>query len=400
MKYITVREAAKKWQISSRRVQQYCLDERIEGAKKVGASWLIPDDTLKPNDPRQEKGQNDDFLIFGTLVDSDLLMMPLMNTPFKPGSCLDVLNAMTDGPQKDIAWAEYYYFSGQAEDAIQVARKYLNSTEASLRLSACWIFGYACLTTGQIHQAHRALEAVNALLVDETGDSSLSQAELALVASGMAVLLHLPVSERLPSVQEFVPLLPPGLRAFALYIQAHHLYLQGNYEKSLGTIESALAMGGANYPIPAIYLHLAAIMNCMSLRQVEEAERHLRAAWSLAQPDDLIEAFGEHHGLLGGMLESIFKQEWPDDFRRIINITYRFSWGWRQIHNPITDSSVADNLTTTEFTIAMLVARGWTNQDISEHMNISANTVKQYLSTIKEKLGVTQRQDLKKYMLQ
>ncbi len=100
------------------------------------------------------------------------------------------------------------------------------------------------------------------------------------------------------------------------------------------------------------------------------------------------------------MLESIFKQEWPDDFRRIINITYRFSWGWRQIHNPITDSSVADNLTTTEFTIAMLAARGWTNQDISEHMNISANTVKQYLSTIKEKLGVTQRQDLKKYMLQ
>ena len=38
MKYITVREAAQKWNISQRLVQQYCVDGRIEGAAKFGSS--------------------------------------------------------------------------------------------------------------------------------------------------------------------------------------------------------------------------------------------------------------------------------------------------------------------------------------------------------------------------
>ena len=91
--------------------------------------------------------------------------------------------------------------------------------------------------------------------------------------------------------------------------------------------KATLLMGATAYPIPAIYLHLVAVMNYMSLKSVEKARDHLLAAWELARPDDLIEAFGEHHGLLGGMLESIVKPEWPEDFKRIIDITYRFSAG-------------------------------------------------------------------------
>lgn len=48
----------------------------------------------------------------------------------------------------------------------------------------------------------------------------------------------------------------------------------------------------------------------------------------------------------------------------------------------------------------MLAARGWTNQEIANHLKISPNTVKQYLATAREKLHVSRRQDLKKYMLQ
>ncbi len=194
-------------------------------------------------------------------------------------------------------------------------------------------------------------------------------------------------------------LLPAGLRAFALYVQAHYLYLQKKYEHSIGIIEAALTMGGEQYPIPAIYLHLAAVMDHMSLKQPDKAEEHLLAAWELARPDDLIEGFGEHHGLLGGMLEAVVKQRWPEDFKRIIAITYGFSSGWRKIHNPETGHDVADDLTTTEFATAMLAARGWTNPEIGEHMNISVNTVKHHISQAMKKLHIESRKDLKKYML-
>ena len=61
---------------------------------------------------------------------------------------------------------------------------------------------------------------------------------------------------------------------------------------------------------------------------------------------------------------------------------------------------MADDLTTTEFAASMLAARGWTNQEIADHMGVSLNTVKSHLSEAMEKLGVTNRKDLKKYMLQ
>ena len=83
----------------------------------------------------------------------------------------------------------------------------------------------------------------------------------------------------------------------------------------------------------------------------------------------------------------------------MIEINDRFSAGWRKVHNPDTGDTVADDLSTTEFTIAMLAARGWTNQEIADHLGLSPNTVKRYLSNAMNTLGIRHRQDLKKFML-
>ena len=100
------------------------------------------------------------------------------------------------------------------------------------------------------------------------------------------------------------------------------------------------------------------------------------------------------------MLEAVIKPKWPEDFKRIIAITYRFSAGWRKVHNPETGHDVADDLTTTEFAIAMLAARGWTNQEIAEHLHISVkHGEKTNISEAMRKLDVENRKDLKKYML-
>ena len=156
------------------------------------------------------------------------------------------------------------------------------------------------------------------------------------MARTASVLLHIPEPEGLPPAGETLPLLPPGLRLFACYVQAHRLYLEGEHQTSLGLVLGAFAMQEDSCPIPAIYLHLVAVMDLMAQRCADEARGHLLAAWELARPDGLIEPLGEHHGLLGGMLEAAIKPAWPEDFRRIIDITYRFSAGWRRVHNPAT----------------------------------------------------------------
>lgn len=398
MDYITVQDAAKKWNISSRLVQKYCAEGRIDGIRKFGKSWGIPSDAEKPQDPRKRKNPANPQ--HPPLEPESLSeFMPLMNTPFQPGHCMEYINQLKEGSRKEIAITEYYYFSGQPERAIQKAELYLTCPNGAYRLSACWIYAYANLSVGLIQHARYALTEIIHTLASNAEKSPHLHTIEAFVVFASSVLLHLPLPEEMPPTREFLPLLPPGLRAFALYVQAHYLYLKEEYEKSVGLVEATLAMGATQYPIPAIYLHLVAVMDYMSLKQTLQAEQHLLAAWSIARPDDLIEGFGEHHGLLGGMLEAVIKPGWPEDFKRIIAITYRFSAGWRRVHNPVTGHDVADDLTTTEFAVAMLAARGWTNQEIAQHLNISSHTVKRYISIVLQKLNIRQRQELKKYML-
>lgn len=100
-----------------------------------------------------------------------------------------------------------------------------------------------------------------------------------------------------------------------------------------------------------------------------------------------------------GLIEACLKTQYPDDFARIIEITYRFSYGWRRIHNPDSGEDVADDLTTTEFTMAMLACRGWTNAEIARHMGVSPGTVKNRLSGVYAKLGIGTRAELVAHML-
>ncbi len=55
MKYIDVKNAAVKWQLTERRITTLCRDGRIEGAKKEGGVWLVPEDAEKPIDGRRNK---------------------------------------------------------------------------------------------------------------------------------------------------------------------------------------------------------------------------------------------------------------------------------------------------------------------------------------------------------
>ena len=390
MNYITVQEAAVRWGISERRVQMFCREGRVSGALKHNGTWHIPEDAPRPENPRENAKKRY----------ARLLPMPLMNTAFTPGRAADIVKKIKDPRQRDIATAELYYFSGHAEAAAFFTEPYLDEPEPALRLSASLIFAYANLALGQIQRVRQALAAVQDILseLDDDAPENLRAAAVFVVTTA-SVLLHLPLPEHFPDLRRFMSALPAGLRQFALYVQAHRTYLDGDYARSLGIVEAAFAIEQEKYPIPSIYLHLVAVMNAVSIKDIALAEKHLLAAWRLAQPDDLIEPFGEHHGLLGGMLEAVIKPQWPGDFKRIIDITYRFSAGWRRIHNPDTGHDVADNLSTTEFAICMLAARDWSDREIADHLGLSVHTVKHHLSNAYSKLGIKGRKGLKDYML-
>ncbi len=55
--FMTLKEAAKKFEVSERRLNTLCLENRIQGASKVGNLWLVPDTMKKPEDKRIKSGK-------------------------------------------------------------------------------------------------------------------------------------------------------------------------------------------------------------------------------------------------------------------------------------------------------------------------------------------------------
>lgn len=401
MDYITAKELAEAWGVSLRTVQQLCVSGKITGAQKIGTQWMIPKDAQKPM--RQKKNTHSPQRATNTCNITDFgysLPMPLLNTPFELGGAKVCAEGFADADQRNIALAEYYYFSGNSKKAAELTEKYLDSDDMGHRLSAMWIYAYASLAIDNIDGAKSVMGRINLLIsnMDEGTPDNL-RALVTFVATAASVLLHLPLKYEMPPMGEFIKTLPSGLRLFALYIYAHYAYLQKAYAASAGIAETALALEDKLYPIPSIYLHLVAVMDYVTLKQLDMAKKHIREAWEIARKDSLIGPLGEHHGLLCGMLEATIKKESPEDFKKIIAITYKFSAGWRKIHNPHTGKNVADTLTTTEFAVSMLASRDYSTKEISSVLGISENTVKYHIDHAMAELGVSSRKSLRRFML-
>lgn len=56
--YMTVQETAKKWNLSERRVQKLCAENRIDGIVHLSRVWLIPQNAEKPVDGRKKENKN------------------------------------------------------------------------------------------------------------------------------------------------------------------------------------------------------------------------------------------------------------------------------------------------------------------------------------------------------
>lgn len=326
--------------------------------------------------------------------------MLLMSSAFPLGRCIEFIESIDDVPQKEMAYAEYYYFSGRHEKAVEYAEMYLNCEDIMLKLSASLIYTFANLSLDRIHSARFGLERLKEYLkeamLEETDKKT--RACCVFVATAAHTLLHIPVGD-LPPLAEYLSEFTKGMQLWGAYVLAHKAYLVKDYQRSLGIVQTCLMTCSKVYPIAMIYLNLVVAMDLMNLKETDKAKVYFMKVWEISRPDNLIEGIGEHHGLLQGLIETCMKKDYPEDYARIINITYKFSAGWRRIHNPDTNEDVADNLTTTEFTIAMLANRGWTNKEISEYLEITSRTVKQHLTCVFNKLNIENRKQLKNFML-
>lgn len=168
--YISVKEAAEKWGVSKNYVQRVCLSGRVEGAVKISGIWAVPKNAEKPSNisNTEEKNKKSEErrkkaaaeIKSAENTEEERTVMPLMNTPYKPGSALDCANAIEDEGMRNIALAEYYYFSGRPAKASDITEVYLLDSDLALQLSACLIYAYSNLALDRIPRAKQAMAQI------------------------------------------------------------------------------------------------------------------------------------------------------------------------------------------------------------------------------------------------
>lgn len=301
----------------------------------------------------------------------DYVVLPLLNSSFEPGRAREVVEGFVDVDLRNIARAELFYFMGQAEECCEITRGYLSSRVIELKLSACILYGYSNLTLGNVAAAKRGMEGIQSCMKLAMKKKVPEEVYASCLLAGYvgAVLLHLP-TDGMPAFGEYSRMLPEGLRLFATYVMAHHTYLNGEIWSAYGMGKAALFMADRSYPISMTYIHCMMAVCAINRKHKQEAQEEMLRSW----------------------------RRWMGFWSLLLSIM-GFCGGWMALHNPENRRKVTGELSTMEFSIAMLASGGWTNKEIGEHLGISINTVKHYLTDIFCKLNVKKRDELKKFML-
>lgn len=265
----------------------------------------------------------------------DYVVLPLLNSSFEPGRAREVVEGFVDVDLRNIARAELFYFTGQAEECCEITRGYLSSRVIELKLSACILYGYSNLSLGNVAAAKRGMEGIQSCVKIAMKKKVPKDVYASCLLAGYvgAVLLHLP-TDGMPAFGEYSRMLPEGLRLFATYVMAHHTYLNGEIWSAYGMGKAALFMAERSYPISMTYIHCMMAVCAINRKHKQEAQEEMLRSWELAKMDGFLEPFIEHHGLLRGLIEACIRNRDPEAYQRITEGVISFSRGWMALHNP------------------------------------------------------------------
>lgn len=389
MEFTSVEQTAKRLHVTTRAVQKWAKEGKIPGAKQLGRAWLIPTNITGPVAPNKTELSNTPIRI----------PFPLLSGSFAPGQCLAYIHTIADEDTRNIAMAEYFYYSGNLEKASLAVERYLNHDDLAISLIASLLYVLANMYLGRVYLSRFGAEHLKkyvpeALQIEDRPDL---QAVAALIIEATKDFLHIPV-DAVPSLESLVCYLPDGLKLYAFHFLAQKACERHEYHRVLGIGEAVLLFPNKQYPIATIYLKLVICAAYMNLQQVEMARTCFMEVWEFAQLDDLILPFSRLHKVMYGLLESCLKRNYPNDFKKLNGLTENFFKGFEGMYRAEAKGNEFISLTPTEFGIAMLVNHGWLVKEVAKFMDMSERMVKHHLSVIYEKLGVTSREELRNYM--
>lgn len=316
---------------------------------------------------------------------------------FTPGSAPSLCEKETDPERRALAKAELSYFTGDTAAAQQSFQRLTQSDNSEIALAATLGNAISSLSGENIFEIIKLYNSMKTLSVIFPADNNIKQMLEALMLY-FNIILHNFKEIRLPPIGKQAFNVPDSLKPMAFYGFAHYLTETGDIGRAVGMAEGAMVFTKSS-PISLIYLSLIISRAYMLRKEWDKAEYYFRYAWFQAAPDGLIMPFAEHRGMLSGMLEKCLRYEESEKYKKILELSNRYHSSWVTVHNELTGEKVSDALTAIEFNVASLASKGNSNNDISDLLGITVNSVRAHLRNIFNKLGIDSRKELYKFVI-
>ena len=410
---ITAQEAAERWGVSLRRVQDYCKKGKIPGAGRFGLNWMIPEDAKRPIDGRRKsqdatKKNEPQKLIRKSPF---LNMTDLYN---EPGSAQRVIDSLKDYPEsKALFTAEMHYCRGEIDKVLEYANMFLDSHSGFYAIiSGGMQLAMVSMWRGDTELFIKAKQH----LYEAPWKTELDRDVISLSVAVCNLLIR--------NTSEFPEWfsrgrfenLPADAQPAAWVYYIKYLIIQAqdiaaersskNEVSGLGLmrtytqiIEPMISLAVVNKTIIAeIYLRLLCAVAYHQAGDDENAAFHLDRAIVLCIPDGLYGILCEWRRQLGLFLDERLMLADPQAVKKVRELHKSMQEGWTKLHNAVLKNSVSAKLSDREREVARLVAFGLSDQQIAEQLHLTKASVKSMIQMVRNKTGVRDRSNFGAYI--
>lgn len=407
MEYFNIKETAEKWGISTRRLQTLCANGKVEGATRFGKAWMIPKTTQKPIDGRTKAGKN----TIHSFLEKDMPMP--RKTPFLhmtdlyslAGNAEKSIAALESNPEAQILLsAEIAYSKGNIEKVYDSAYYLLHKHSGFYAvISAGMLLGLCAIWRGDLNMWRQAKIHIAEAPAKSDADRDIMAFSITAIDS---ILYDVSSFPEWFKICRFEPLhkdaLPAAKVFYAKYLYAigyalatKQFELQGVHGLSLltmipNTIEPMISQAVAdNSVIAEIYLRMTCAAIYYTGGNEEQAIYHIDRALTLALPDKLFGILAEYGHTLNSLLEQRITRVDEEAWFTIRDLTQVYMAGWTKLSGSVRGKNLATTLSPKEREVAKLAAFGFKNSQIAETLNMSISTVKQAVTNISNKTGMS-----------
>ncbi len=405
---ITAQEAAIKWNVSLRRVQDYCKNGKIAGAQRFGLNWMIPADAQKPVDGRSKAAKTSAQPQRTLLRKSPFLdMTDLYSEPGTADKCIEELAYHRE--TQVLFAAAITYSRGEIDKVYEQAQSFLKNHNGFYAIiSGGILLSLVAMWKGDIVLWNKARQYIANAPCNNDVDRDIVALSLAATDSAIRDTTSFPkwfmrgCFDNLPRDAHpaarvyYIKFLFIAAQALAMgkieFEDVHGLGLMKTLPFIMEPMISQMVVD--KVLLAEIYLRLLCGIACHQSGDDKTATEHIDKAIRLCLADGLYGTLVEHRRQLGTFLDDRIALIDANALKKVKELHKQLHTGWTKLHNAVLSKTVAANLSPREREVARFVAYGLSDSQIADRLHISEASVKALVRSAKNKTGVEKRKEL------